>query len=250
MPASRGGGARVRPGAQRTRTGIVTLQGGRKVSLSLLAQQIISNIASGHRLHRVGTVQVHRHILDIIDSHYTEKFTPSLGIVFPSYYYGVKPYLATSALSPHVVTTAAGPRYPLIQKSFSGDVSGNIGESLFICVAGYIYGIDTRYIIHLRPEKKQMFTPDFVVIRRHDAQAMTTRILRQVCYHCPRFPINKLFVECKASMSGMVGKERVVSGLAQLLTVLNRGDAGILFLVQRRNQGSPLHAVLVPLLRV
>src|SRR6185437_4455604 len=59
-------------------------------------------------------------------------------------------------------------RSHLTEKTYSGDVSGDIGESTFTYLLTEILGIDHNNIGHLRPEKKaDALTPDFVIFEKN-----------------------------------------------------------------------------------
>ncbi len=214
----------------------------RTMSLNGLVSMVFIMLNSTRR-QQVTNVSVNPYILEIINSSYTEKLIPGLGGAFPLYHMGFRPYIQWGQQT-RIISTVSGNRYPLIQKYFSGDVSGNIGESLFAYIAIALYKASS--ILHLRPAKINMLTPDFVIFNTQDIERLSPLLcLKQlkVSMH------SKLFVECKASASGQIGKKRVTRGLAQLLATIDRGDLGILFLIQRDHPDQPLNAISIPLMR-
>ncbi|BEP17428.1 hypothetical protein PYJP_07800 [Pyrofollis japonicus] len=189
------------------------------------------------------SIDIYSNILEKINFDYTEKFIPGLREAFPFYHIGYRPYTPWHSQNTNI-KTATGIRYPLIQKYFSGDISGNIGESLFVYITTMIYGASR--IIHLRPEKAIMLTPDFVVLDPTDI----VRLSPLLCNNSPTISnYSKLFVECKTSASGQNDRNKIAKGLAQLLTTIDYGDLGILFLVQRDQPNQLLSATSIPLIR-
>jgi len=221
----------------------IVLDSGQRMSLNDLTNQVLSDINNPAKRRTVNQVRVSSRLLETIGFDYADKLVPGLEVSFPLYHLGFRPY-TTWRGSVAAIPTATGNRYPLIQKYFSGDVSGVIGESLFVYIAAMVYGASS--IVHLRPEKGRALTPDFVVCNPQDI----SRLSLLLCLGSPNVSrYTRLFVECKSSAGGQVDSERIARGLSQLLAVLSRGDLGMLFLVQRDRLGQPLSAISVPLIR-
>jgi len=202
------------------------LDSGQHTNMNNLVKQVLSNINSSVK-RTVTQVRVSSRILEVISFDYAEMLVLGLETSFPLYHLGFKPYTPWRG-SVAAIPTATGNRYPLIQKRFSGDVSGVIGESLFVYIATTVYGASS--IVHLRPEKGRVLTPDFVVCSSQDI----LKLSQLLCLDRPNISrYTRLFVECKFSASGQVDRDRVAQGLSQLFAVLDRGDWGMLFLVQR-----------------
>jgi len=221
----------------------IMLDSGQRVSLNDLTKQVLSDINNPTKRRAVNQVRVSSRLLETIGFDYTEKLVPGLEISFPLYHLGFRPYTPWRG-SAIIIPTATGGRYPLIQKYFSGDVSGVIGESLFAYIAATVYGASS--IVHFRPEKGRLLTPDFVVCNPQDILKLSPLL----CLDRPNLSRSaRLFVECKSSAGGQVDRGRIARGLSQLLAVLNRGDLGMLFLVQRDRPSQLLSAISVPLIR-
>jgi len=221
----------------------IVLDSGQRKSLSDLVDQVLSDINNPTKRRIINQVRVSSRILEVISFDYAEKLVLGLEISFPLYHLGFRPYTPWRGFVA-IIPTATGNRYPLIQKYFSGDVSGVIGESLFVYIATTVYGASN--IVHLRPEKRYMLTPDFVVCNPQDISKLSP-LLCSVSPNLSRY--TRLFVECKSSASGQVDRDRVMWGLSQLIAVLRRGDLGMLFLVQRDYPGQTLSTISIPLMR-
>jgi hypothetical protein len=127
----------------------------------------------------------------------------------------------------------------LIQKSFSGDVSGDIGEALFAYFMIYEMQVNPSLIGHLRPEKiKGFLSPDFVV---WDNSLNLSRLMQK-----PSFP-RPLLGEVKGS-TGSIATERIYRALLQLRRlILGQALVGLLFLAMRNEvrQGYDAYVVRV-----
>ena len=213
------------------------------INFKHLVHRITADVNTVYRKRHVTNVTVYSRILDMLSFDYAEKLVPGLGEAFPLYHMGFRPYMPWYG-QVNRVQVAGGVRYSLIHKCFSGDVSGSIGESLFVYIATIIYGVSN--IIHLRPEKTSMLTPDFVVYDVSDVLKLRP-LLCLDSLNVSR--TSKLFIECKASAGDKVDPKRIAKGLAQLFTVMDYGDLGILFLLQRDTSSQLFHVISVPLIR-
>lgn len=109
----------------------------------------------------------------------------------------------------------------LIEKAYSGDVSGEIGESIFAYLLIDALGIDGRNIGHLRPETRRgQFTPDFLIFEQNN-------FLNQI-FGQPYNP--PLFAEIKSS-TGIMSTKTITDALIQLRTVMIHQKHGLLFLL-------------------
>jgi len=125
----------------------------------------------------------------------------------------------------------------LIQKFFSGDVSGDIGEALFAYFLIEEMNLSSSYIGHTRPDKRGGYlTPDFVV---WDNSFNLASILQKNKYALP------LLAEVKA-FTGQIDPVRIGHGLAQLKTLISNSSlVGLLFLAVRNEQRQGYDAYLV-----
>jgi len=125
----------------------------------------------------------------------------------------------------------------LIQKFFSGDVSGDIGEALFAYFLIEEMNLRPSYIGHTRPDKRGGYlTPDFVI---WDNSFNLASILQRNRYALP------LLAEVKA-FTGQIDPIRIGHGLAQLkMLISNSSLVGLLFLAVRNEQRQGYDAYLV-----
>jgi len=167
-------------------------------------------------------------ILEYLNIRYAEKQVKGIDENFFYYDLGVR--------LPNVIPGNPPPsgRNYLTEKIFSGDVSGDIGESTFVYFLTEELSIDGTKIGHLRPEKiKKHLTPDFVVWE----QNTTISAFLQSSYVLP------LYAEVKSS-TGMIGVKRIKDGLSQLQMVMPSGSHGLLFLLQK-SRNSVYEAFLI-----
>jgi hypothetical protein len=113
----------------------------------------------------------------------------------------------------------------LIQKFFSGDVSGDISEALFTYFMVEVMQIAPNDIGHIRPEKRQGFlSPDFLV---YDRSFNLSGLFQKRNFPLPVLSEVKGF-------TGVVDVNRVHRALLQLgRLILNRSLIGIVFLAIR-----------------
>jgi len=125
----------------------------------------------------------------------------------------------------------------LIQKFFSGDVSGDIGEALFAYFLIEEMNLSSSYIGHTRPDKRGGYlTPDFVI---WDISFKLASILQRNRYALP------LLAEVKA-FTGQIDPVRISHGLAQLkMLISNSSLLGLLFLAIRNEQRQRYDSYLV-----
>ena len=198
---------------------------------------------SGH----VTSFSVHPRVIESLNSMFTEKFVPGLDVAFPLYDIGFRPYLGSPYLvgmaQPVSVSTSSGPRYPLVTKYFSGDVSGVIGESLFLYMASLVYGVSR--VVHLRPEKTSLPTADFVVMNPSDIVKLAPLFCGESLHP---YIYSRLFVECKSTVNTLMDVNRIEHGLFQLSKMLRIGDYGLLFIVHKDPSSNRFVIKVAPLI--
>ena len=161
-------------------------------------------------------------LLEYLSIRYAEKQVEGIDENFIDYNYGIRlPHYTSGIPAP-----PPGLNY-LVEKVFSGDVSGDIGESLFAYLMTMTLGINSDYMAHLRPEKtSHELTPDFLV---WDAPNALVNIFGR--------PNNlPIYAEAKSSANKM-SSTRIEHALMQLDRVMGSGDDGLLFILERGSQG-------------
>lgn len=125
----------------------------------------------------------------------------------------------------------------LIQKYFSGDVSGDIGEALFSYFLIEEMNVKPYCIGHTRPEKRRHFlTPDFVV---WDISFDLADLLNKQNYPLP------ILGEVKG-FTGNVDWPRISHALSQLGTLIaNTSLIGLAFLAARNESRQGYDAYIV-----
>lgn len=102
--------------------------------------------------------------IDLYGSQHVEKWVEKIGYHISHYLnYQAKPNLSGSSMLP----SSSNPYdavSKLTHKSFSGDVSGSIGEALLADLMRRRYGIKSDRIMHLRPAKINTKAPDFLIL--------------------------------------------------------------------------------------
>lgn len=168
-------------------------------------------------------------ILEYLNIRYTEKQVKGIDDNFDLYNLGVR--------IRHLVPSTPLPtgRSYMTEKAFSGDVSGDIGESVFAYFLTEELGINGIKISHLRPEKiRKRLTPDFIIFEQN---ADLTNF-----FGCPyNLP---LYAEVKSS-TGIVDKKRIKDALSQLKAIMPVGSYGLLFLLQKSMNNMPYDAFLI-----
>jgi len=124
----------------------------------------------------------------------------------------------------------------LFRKFFSGDTSGNIGESLFVYFLVEEMGLNPYDIGHLRPEKMRGYLTTDYLIWDHG------KLLREIIDTDYSLP---LYAEVKSS-TGSFDRQRIENGLNQLKATMSRGEYGILFLVKREEHIQCYRAYVIP----
>jgi len=168
--------------------------------------------------------------LEFCNMLYAEKQVLSLDDNFPSYVWGRR--LPLAGPSPRI------PRHlnVLYLKSFSGDVSGDIGEALFVSFLFEVLGLPGDRVRHLYPERKRNYvTPDFFI---QDENGLLHGLIGE-----PYVP--SVYAEVKSS-TGSMEASRIEKGLGQLRRVI-RFEHGLLCLVHRPEEdaGYVVHVVVV-----
>jgi len=125
----------------------------------------------------------------------------------------------------------------LSKKFYSGDVSGGIGESLFVYFMVHGLGINSVNIGHLRPLKKRGYvTPDFVIT---EDNGRLQALLNTNTYDLP------VYAEVKSSASA-IDRDRIKKGLDQIIKFIkNEHDYGLLFITQKNYELNTYNVYLV-----
>ena len=112
----------------------------------------------------------------------------------------------------------------LLEKYYSGDVSGMIAESLFIYLLEKL-GVNIYLVGHLRPfKRKAAFCPDFVI---WDDGPAITRLISTGNYQLP------IYAEVKGSTREL-DEERLEKALLQLKYVIKTSqDRGLIFIAHK-----------------
>jgi len=188
--------------------------------LLLIARSIRTDIVNGTNITLFRNVPIHVTVLEGLNIRYAEKQVKGIDENFIDYHNGTK----IRNVNPNIRLRGV-PSY-LTVKSFSGDVSGDIGETVFVYLLTEILGMDgRRSIAHLRPEKKKkQFTPDFIILESNSSLDE----LFNSQYNLP------LYAEVKSS-TGIMDANRIYNAFIQLQTVMMRSNShGLLFLLYKR----------------
>lgn len=95
--------------------------------------------------------------IGIYSDHYAEKWLLVPGRHYRKYVYSSLPSVR------HTGMGVPRPYAEQISKSYSGDVSGILGESLSILALTKVFSIDRFKVAHLRPIKRNIKCPDFII---------------------------------------------------------------------------------------
>jgi len=193
------------------------------------ASNIVSSISAFPPL---DSFRVNRTVLENYNRWYTEKRIHGIDRHFLDYSGGVVALSSQPSIPPprHL-------RY-LDSRFYSGDVSGQIGESLFVYFLVERRRLNRRNIGHLRPQKLASYlTCDYLIWDRR--QVLSSII--QGMYSSP------LYAEVKSS-TGDLTEGSVSHGLCQLKeSIGNTSKHGLLSLVSRKQetQGYGIYLVVV-----
>jgi hypothetical protein len=185
------------------------------------AKQIIDNIIN-HRVCSIfRTFSINLATLEICNSRFSEKQVSRIDDNFYYYSFGRRlPINRSSSRAPKGASC-------LVKKTFSGDVSGEIGESLFTYFLLTEMGVDPSEISHLRPGKKATFlVPDFLV---YDNSHKLSALVGRNNYRIP------ILVEVKG-FTGMLEPNRLSHALEQLQSLIGRSYIGFVFLAARNQR--------------
>jgi|GEM_PF-3043907 len=157
--------------------------------------------------------------LEVCNSRFSEKQVTRIDDNFCYYSYGRRLPLDKPAWR-----APKGARF-LVQKTFSGDVSGEIGESLFAYFLIAEMGIDWADIGHTRPGKKAAFlVPDFLI---SDSLFGLAGLVGKTNYPLP------LLAEVKG-FTGKLDPGRIAHAFEQLKALIQkRSYVGLVFLAAR-----------------
>jgi len=196
--------------------------------LQTLSNGIFDDISDRSSLTLFRTVTIDPLVLESLNIRYAEKQVIGIDDNFSYYNMGVK--IPQVVLNPPIAA-----RDYLTEKAFSGDVSGDIGESVFVYLLVDSLQMNPDRIAHLRPEKfKKELTPDFLVWQQN-ADLST---LLGANYQPP------LYAEVKSS-TGPGNAEKIGDGLEQLKAIMPSGSHGLLFLLYRKDPTSSYEGCLV-----
>jgi len=175
--------------------------------------------------------RVNLRLLEYCNTRFSEKQVKRIDENFHDYSFGTRFRLRQPPQNP-----PRRLRY-LIEKFFSGDVSGDIGEALFAYFLMSVMNLTSSQIGHTRPVKRRGYlTPDFVV---WDSSRRLASVLQKSNYRLP------LLAEVKA-FTGLIDPARIAHGLAQLqMAIANSTLIGLLFLVVRNEQRQGYDVYLV-----
>jgi hypothetical protein len=186
-------------------------------------RRIVFNVLRGINKHHLITLQLYPGLFELYNVRYAEKWVKRIDENFLEYHAGSKPSLNI-------------PPYPLPRnlkylstKSFSGDVSGTIAESLFIYFLHNI-GININSVGHLRPYKKLQgqFAPDFVIWDKGILNVKIANVPLISMNNC-RLPI---WAEVKGSTS-QINEEQIKKALMQLAIISSTQGCGLIFVAYK-----------------
>lgn len=187
-------------------------------NLRHFARSIRDDIISDTNITSFSNVSIHVTVLEQLNIRYTEKQVRGIDENFVDYHNGTRIRNVNPAIPLRGVPTY------LTVKSFSGDVSGDIGETVFVYLLTEVLGMNGQNIGHLRPEKRRkQFTPDFIIFERNSS----LDTLFNNSYNPP------LYAEVKSS-TGIMDTNRIDSALVQLRTVMRPNSHSLLFLLYKR----------------
>jgi hypothetical protein len=196
--------------------------------IQTLSGTIFDDIFKGASITPFKTVIVDPLVLETFNIRYAEKQV--IGIDENFSYYNVGYKIPQVALNPPIAARAY-----LTEKAFSGDVSGGIGESVFVYLLVDALQMNPDRIAHLRPEKfKKCLTPDFLVWEQNSDLST----LLNASYNPP------LYAEVKSS-TGPGNSDKISGGLEQLKAIMPLGSYGFMFLLYRRDPTSSYEGCLV-----
>ena len=176
------------------------------------------------------TFHVNLSALEIYNIFYTEKQVRRIDENYLDYSQGIRLRSIIPPLKP-----PRRLRY-LPRKFFSGDTSGNIGESLFVYFTVEEMGLNPYEIGYLRPWKMRGYLTTDYLIWDHG------KVLREIINAEYGLP---LYAEVKSS-TGTFDIKRIENGLNQLKATMSRGEYGILFLVKREEFIQRYIAYVIP----
>jgi len=206
----------------------IHFQGLSNSQIEQAAQNVSTNLVSS-TLYR--SFYVNPLLFEYCNRRYSEKQVKRIDENFYDYSLGTKYHLNAPPQKPPKKL-----RY-LIQKFFSGDVSGDIGETLFAYFLTSEMQIPPFFIGHTRPEKRKSFlSPDFIV---WDNSFNLSSLLNRANYSLP------ILGEVKG-FTGPIDANRIEHGLRQLKRIIGRSRLiGLLFLAVRNQVRQGYDAYIV-----
>lgn len=193
-------------------------------SISLAANRNVNST-------QIGNINIDLLVLELINLGYTEKQITGIDDNVIMYNWGIRLSLYTPPIPP------PPPVSYLYEKYFSGDLSGVIGESVFVYYLTENLGISPYYIAHLRPQKrKDELSPDFII---YDRSKKLASLLGTTNYQ------DKIYAEVKGCMGDIDDKriERAIMQLSRLVTSSNQ--YGLIFLLNRPRGREKYKATIV-----
>jgi len=188
-----------------------------------VSRNLANAVNSGRNLTNLSQVNINLSILELINLGYTEKQITGIEDDTIYYNYGIRLPLFSLFYHRRFLTSSQHPL--LLRKYFSGDLSGVIGESVFVYYLVHDIGIPPYDIAHLRPYKrKNWLSPDFLL---YDHQKRLSSLFKTTTYS------TKIYAEVKGCM-GDIDHKRIKKALEQLSrSVRNSNQFGILFILNR-----------------
>jgi hypothetical protein len=185
---------------------------------------IIDDVLKQRNARHINTLHLYPRLLELHNIRYTEKWIKRIDENYLEYDSGVKPDI-------NVPSQRVPAKFKYLSiKSFSGDVSGMIAESLFIHFLDSL-GVKISEIGHLRPHKRggNTFFPDYAI---WDTSNAIAPLLSVSNYTLP------ILAEVKGSTSKASRRElaqRLVKALIQLNYFIASPDqCGLVFLLCKK----------------
>ncbi len=197
---------------------IINIASKSELQLEHEARTVIANIPTNCRV-PFRNFLVDLASLEICNSRFSEKQVTRIDDNFCHYSFGTRLVLNRPSWR-----APKGARC-LVKKTFSGDVSGEIGESLFAYFLISEMGVDRTEVGHTRPGKKTAFlVPDFLI---WDSSYRLATLIGKTNYRLP------LLAEVKG-FTGALDPGRIGHALEQLQVLIQKRDyLGLIFLAAR-----------------
>ena len=194
--------------------------GAASARLDQVSRDLTNAVNRGMNITQLGQININLPVLEVINLGYTEKQITGIEEDIIYYSYGVKLPLLSQFYQPPTLLP-----YPLFRKYFSGDLSGIIGESVFVYYLIHDIGVSPQDIVHLRPQKRRnQLSPDFLIYDRFRNLS--------IIFESTAYPV-EVYAEVKGCM-GDIDHERIKKALEQLSRLVRSSNQfGILFVLNR-----------------